>query len=277
MKEFIYLDTSYLTSALAQINNGKIISYRHEGFNSSEDKTDENVSQLNSSKIEIGIPKLININFGNQSDSDQNTSVVDIQSAKEVLTKTFDDNAFDILLQYIKENKRNSSANYQDGDFAELNGEYELIDFDFILKLLDKDFVDLYIANSGNQMKSSSGTSVNNFRKQQVKAYKELQENVERFKKIAPSSMLLYVDNVLLPLKKEFLRDSFEDIIFKYKKINLLARITRRFEQKINEKNTNNLLKLVDYMIPSILDAFDIDLTNKNEIYIATPIAIYIG
>lgn len=39
MKEFIYLDTDYLTSALAQLNNGKILTYSNEGATTSTDES----------------------------------------------------------------------------------------------------------------------------------------------------------------------------------------------------------------------------------------------
>ena len=54
-----------------------------------------------------------------------------------------------------------------------------------------------------------------------------------------------------------------------------LARITRKFEYIKYENDSNMLINAVDYMMPSILKSFHIDIID-NETYIATPIAIYI-
>lgn len=225
MKEFIYLDTDYLTSALAQLNNGKILTYSNEGATTSTDESKKTSSNQNTSKVNFGLPKVIGVNFGNDKTSEDSSAFIDIKSAKEIITKTFDDNAFDILLEYIQKSDEVSDSNYKDGDFVVLNNEYKLIDFDFLLTLLGDDFIELYInsAISNNKIEKSKE---NNFRSAQKKYYKELRKNLERFKKLVPSSTLLYTNNILLPVKKEFLRDSFEDISFKYKRINFLARIT---------------------------------------------------
>ena len=274
MKEFIYLDTDYLTSALAQLNNGKILTYSNEGATTSTDESKKTSSNQNTSKVNFGLPKVIGVNFGNDKTSEDSSAFIDIKSAKEIITKTFDDNAFDILLEYIQKSDEVSDSNYKDGDFVVLNNEYKLIDFDFLLTLLGDDFIELYInsAISNNKIEKSKE---NNFRSAQKKYYKELRKNLERFKKLVPSSTLLYTNNILLPVKKEFLRDSFEDISFKYKRINFLARITRKFEYIKYENDSNMLINAVDYMMTSILKSFHIDIID-NETYIATPIAIYI-
>lgn len=274
MKEFIYLDTDYLTSALAQLNNGKILTYSNEGATTSTDESKKTSSNQNTSKVNFGLPKVIGVNFGNDKTSEDSSAFIDIKSAKEIITKTFDDNAFDILLEHIQKSDEVSDSNYKDGDFVVLNNEYKLIDFDFLLTLLGDDFIELYInsAISNNKIEKSKE---NNFRSAQKKYYKELRKNLERFKKLVPSSTLLYTNNILLPVKKEFLRDSFEDISFKYKRINFLARITRKFEYIKYENDSNMLINAVDYMMPSILKSFHIDIID-NETYIATPIAIYI-
>lgn len=274
MKEFIYLDTDYLTSALAQLNNGKILTYSNEGATTSTDESKKTSSSQNTSKVNFGLPKVIGVNLGNDKTSEDSSAFIDIKSAKEIITKTFDDNAFDILLEYIQKSDEVSDSNYKDGDFVVLNNEYKLIDFDFLLTLLGDDFIELYInsAISNNKIEKSKE---NNFRSAQKKYYKELRKNLERFKKLVPSSTLLYTNNILLPVKKEFLRDSFEDISFKYKRINFLARITRKFEYIKYENDSNMLINAVDYMMPSILKSFHIDIID-NETYIATPIAIYI-
>ena len=51
MKEFIYLDTDYLTSALAQLNNGKILTYSNEGATTSTDESKKTSSNQNTSKV----------------------------------------------------------------------------------------------------------------------------------------------------------------------------------------------------------------------------------
>ena len=176
MKEFIYLDTDYLTSALAQLNNGKILTYSNEGATTSTDESKKTSSSQNTSKVNFGLPKVIGVNLGNDKTSEDSSAFIDIKSAKEIITKTFDDNAFDILLEHIQKSDGVSDSNYKDGDFVVLNNEYKLIDFDFLLTLLGDDFIELYInsAISNNKIEKSKE---NNFRSAQKKYYKELEEN----------------------------------------------------------------------------------------------------
>ena len=141
MKEFIYLDTDYLTSALAQLNNGKILTYSNEGATTSTDESKKTSSSQNTSKVNFGLPKVIGVNLGNDKTSEDSSAFIDIKSAKEIITKTFDDNAFDILLEHIQKSDGVSDSNYKDGDFVVLNNEYKLIDFDFLLTLLGDDFI----------------------------------------------------------------------------------------------------------------------------------------
>ena len=80
MKEFIYLDTDYLTSALAQLNNGKILTYSNEGATTSTDESKKTSSSQNTSKVNFGLPKVIGVNFGNDKTSEDSSAFIDIKS-----------------------------------------------------------------------------------------------------------------------------------------------------------------------------------------------------
>ena len=254
MKEFIYLDTDYLTSALAQIHKGNINSLILESAD--EDHSETGSSSEKKTSANVGFKSLFSL--GNVDSEGNESSVLSIKSAKEMMTKSFDDYAYNILYKYIEDNKLVKKANYTVNDFALKNGNYDLIDFNFITTLLSDDFIDLYVKSGKNKDKSF---------------FKEMKDNIEMFKKVVPSDTILVMDNIVAPIKKEFLRGDYKDISFKYDNINLLARITK-VHKPINTVGPKMILHAVSYMLPTIMDPYQIKIQNGT--LIATPIAIYI-
>lgn len=276
MKEFIYLDTNYLTSALAQINEGNIISFTGESTDTSQ--TSNTSSDNKESKSEFGINTPLKVNFGGNNSTYEENSLLDISSAKEIITKTFDDYAYNILLNHIKSTNKLKINDCSDGDFALIKGKYELIDLNFIDTLLGDDFIDMYV--QGDLAKEKFDTSQNNYKNAQNKLektrkafYSDIRKKMNTFQKVMPSDTLLIINNVIAPINSKFLRGNYKDISFKYDDINVLVRITRTYKKQ-QYSNAKILLNAIDHMMPSLLQLFNIDLNDSS--LIATPIAIYI-
>lgn len=277
MKEFIYLDTSYLASALAQINKGNIISFTGENTDTSQTINNSSASKVSESKFGINTP--LKVAFGsNNSTVDENT-LLDISSAKEIITKKFDDYAYNILYKHIKDSEKLKYEDFSNGDFALISGSYELIDFNFINTLLDDDFIELYVNNElnskvfGNATEKNLQQKQNKFKSDRKKFYLWVRKQLLTFQKVIPSDTMLIINNIIAPINSEFLRGNFKDISFKYDKINMLTRITRAYHQQQYD-GAKMLIHAIDHMLPSVLEMFNIKFDDNT--LIATPIAIYI-
>lgn len=277
MKEFIYLDTNYITSALAQINQGSILSYTSEVSETADEQTSE--QNITENETHLGLTALLNFMAKSKNQASDENIYKNSETAKDVITKTFDDYSFDILYQHINTSDKLKTTDYDEGDFILLTGEFKLVDFDFLLTLLDKDFVDMYIKNDLKASQENSnreerrGESLKTIEKETRKSYEETKKSVGTLRKLLPSNIMLQMEDVLAPINPKFLRGDFKDISFKYKKISVLARITRKFTYETYD-GADILLNAVDYMLPNILKSINMDIANDS--FIATPISIYI-
>lgn len=277
MKEFIYFDTNYITSALAQINKGAILSYTNEISDSSKEVATN--TNENSSKSNIGMKALLKFAAESNNLSSDENSYINIETAKEVMTKSFDDYSFDILYNHICDNQLIKTASYSDGNFIEINGDFKLVDFDFLTTLLDKNFTDFYIQsdveknNAQLNREQKRTANLKQFEEERKKFYATIKKTIETCKQVMPSNIILQMKDVLAPINPSFLRGEFKDISFKYNRIHLIARITRTFTYT-NYNGVEILLNAVNHMLPSVLKEFNVEI--KNGSFIATPIAIYI-
>ena len=90
-----------------------------------------------------------------------------------------------------------------------------------------------------------------------------------------PGDMILTMDKMIAPIKNRFLRGEYNDISFKYEKINILAKITRIKEyHNYDDTGSELLLSAADYMLPEFLRIFNIKIETGT--LVVTPIAIYI-
>lgn len=286
MKEFIYLDTDYITSALAQINNGKLINITEEVSDSTQNtQKDAEISNKNSANFGLGVPGILNAKVSNEKElKDAQSTLSTIESAKQILTKSFDDNIYDLLISELKNNNL-ISQKVEQGNYLYLTDSYKLIDINYILSLLTDDVISLYtssvnVNNFNNlnrqQIRNDSVQKAVKAEKSKLKQqFKNIRDIVSVVKSISPTATFLSTDSMIAPLKNEFLRASYSEIDFKYKdNIHIFAQITRKFTKTDIADDINNLFfHAANSLLPLFFEAFDITLNDNT--YIATPIAIY--
>lgn len=290
MKNFIYLDTDFITSALSQINNGRIETITDETQDTNQKtQKNESYSQNSTAGFKAGIPGIISINAGNSDvTNDSESSYSEIETAKQIITKTFDDNMFDVLLNAIPFKEFENSA--YAGDFVKSDDYYTLIDLDYTSSALEKNFLETLIDKNlvkknveknlntlSPEEKQKSYANINSIvnkeYKKQHESYGIQRKRLEALKVIFPSKILLYVNGILLLMDRKFLREDTLSILFKYSgKINIFAQITREYKSEEREKTRHNL-DFTDLALSIILGMYRI--SDKNVKYIGTPIGVY--
>ena len=294
MKNFIYLDTDYLTSALSQINNGKIKEVT-EGTNIETQKQTAEIepSEKTNANFQIGFSPIIKASFGSSSaDTELEHRLSHSDSVQKMITKSFDDNMYDVFTTYLQENKMLKDSGMNIGSFFYSNSDYKLIDLEFILSLLSDEFIELYVDEKKiteqflDQIKSGNREEKRRLEgeakkqaKEDIKFQKENFRNIKNYIKTIitamPSPILLITENMILPIKRNFLRGDYKDISFKYQdKISLLAQSTRRLNNDTQPVGTDLVLRAVDVFLPLVLKMFQIP-TDENTL-VAIPIGIYV-
>lgn len=97
-------------------------------------------------------------------------------------------------------------------------------------------------------------------------------------KVLLPYSTLLYTDDLIIPLKEEFLRESSDSLIFKYDStVNILGKITRQHKKESNQglDLAQTAIQSVSDMVVGAVKGFNPDLIETP--YIVSPIAIYVS
>ena len=190
MKEFIYLDTDYLTSALAQINQGNILSYTHEASETAEEGTTEE-SETQSS-TQFGLKALFYFAAQSHNIALDKNAYSSLETAKDVVTKTFDDYSYDILYQYISAENLLKTTGYKEGDFVMLSGDFKLVDYEFVSTLLGKGFVDMYVENEKKQYESglnreqTRGSNLKDYEKSRQQFYDKTKKMLIHINKFFP-------------------------------------------------------------------------------------------
>lgn len=287
MKNFIYLDTDYLTSALSQIYNGKVETVTDQTLNSNTETTaNESMSLQNDVSLKVGIPPIFSFGLNNSSKTaDPEMTLSTVETATQAVTKSFNDNMFDILEKNINASDDISSLHI--GDFVKTRGTYELIDLEYTASLFSKDFLKLVVSKEliknnimseydlfNREQKRSINVDklVDKEYKKQMDSHTNTRERIEALKIVLPEKCIFYTNGILMLINTRFLREDTASISFKYTgEINVLAQVTRVYlpEAQVEHKIKN----FADMTMPIILKIFEL---NPRDIkYIATPIGIY--
>ena len=290
MRRFIYLDTETLNSYIAQIYDGLIKTNEEntQRFNESSTETSHSISPnatIDFTLFGKGMEGKIEYIFKSLKASKDNTLI------NKVETKMLHDNAFDLLINHINKHKDLVDGNI--GKFIELFNSFYILDFLYYKKLFsDENFINFLIDSSmetlikeAEKEKSKLTTGLPNkkqiikkiennlaaIRKEQESEYRNALKLIDIITKIIPYQRVLCIDNCIVTLSDEFIRDDIQMSSFKYGgKIKVFGYITN-----IIHKNTNQNLPIFAEIINKINSAILPEIVNKDEVKIIHPIAIY--
>ena len=290
MRRFIYLDTETLNSYIAQIYDGLIKT--HEENTQQIDESSEESSHSISPNAAIdftllgkGMEGKIEYIFKSLKANKDSTLI------NKVETKMLHDNAFDLLINHINKHEDLKDGNI--GKFIELFNSFYILDFLYYKELFnDANFINFLIDSSmeniikeieNEKSKLTTGTpnkkqiikEIDNklaaFRKEQESEYSNALKLIDIITKIIPYQRVLCINDCIVTLSNEFIRDDIQMSSFKYGgKIKVFGYITN-----IIHKNTDQNLPIFAEIINKINSAILPEIVNKDEVKIIHPIAIY--
>ena len=290
MRRFIYLDTETLNSYIAQIYDGLIKT--HEENTQQIDESSEESSHSISPNAAIdftllgkGMEGKIEYIFKSLKANKDSTLI------NKVETKMLHDNAFDLLINHINKHEDLKDGNI--GKFIELFNSFYILDFLYYKELFnDANFINFLIDSSmeniikeieNEKAKLTTGTpnkkqiikEIDNklaaFRKEQESEYSNALKLIDIITKIIPYQGVLCINDCIVTLSDEFIRDNIQMSSFKYGgKIKVFGYITN-----IIHKNTDQNLPIFAEIINKINSAILPEIVNKDEVKIIHPIAIY--
>ena len=290
MRRFIYLDTETLNSYIAQIYDGLIKT--HEENTQQIDESSEESSHSISPNAAIdftllgkGMEGKIEYIFKSLKANKDSTLI------NKVETKMLHDNAFDLLINHINKHEDLKDGNI--GKFIELFNSFYILDFLYYKELFnDANFINFLIDSSmeniikeieNEKSKLTTGTpnkkqiikEIDNklaaFRKEQESEYSNALKLIDIITKIIPYQRVICINDCIVTLSDEFIRDNIQMSSFKYGgKIKVFGYITN-----IIHKNTDQNLPIFAEIINKINSAILPEIVNKDEVKIIHPIAIY--
>lgn len=292
MRRFIYLDTDTLNSYLAQIYDGLIENQ------SIENNKVKSKSKKNGVSLGIGANIALKL-FGKGIDATGNghyehfRELANQEMIKDVQTKIMHDNAFEQFMNYLDENNLIVIEPKEVGQFSKIENEFYIFDIEFYKHLFDEngfvtllkkvqesaidDSVEKQFANlPRNTRRDKNATD----RKEEIKQ-EEINKNSDGFEAakilidmlaaIIPYPQVLCIENYLVVLNEDYLRDDISTAAFKYGgKINVVGYITN----KVNAQADTPVSKLSG-LSNSFNEITKIFFDNVNEMFIMHPIAIY--
>lgn len=293
MKRFIYLDTDTLDSYIAQIFKGKIESYSENNQINAESHNQTKKSVTPSASVDL---KLLGKGFDAKTQIfiEKLSSVVETSTVNKLETKALHDYAFDLLIDYVKENDLLKGENI--GNFIHAKSNFYIIDLLYYKDLFNNDnfisyLIDFEINNLNEEFSNNrenliedntSKKDLNVFDREKKKVLndrkKSLEEEYKNIKNIyniitytIPYERLLVMDDYIVILNDKFMRDNSLMTSFKYGgDINLYGYITNIIGGKTNQE-LPFLAETINILNTTILPFF----INKDEVKIIHPIAIY--
>lgn len=256
MKEFIYLDTGFLHSFIAQQNNGLPSSHSTE-FQESESKSSttgksnelQNEMDTELKTGELKFPGLfespsgkVRYKLAHKRGTSSSITLNQLEAGKEIISKQLHDNALQQFEDYLIENELLKEASISEdampGEYVKIKGAFSIVDLKDINNILNPTAVSTALGfametaldNEIAQMEELGVTSqqrqrrIKEYQETQKKETKAMSEQLAKFQiliqymeSILPSSAFLKTDRYTCPLRIEYLRESAKELAFKYK------------------------------------------------------------
>lgn len=276
MKEFIYLDSSFLHSFIAQIYGGLPSTVTNETQESrTQTHTDtiqtEMASELHGS-LNAVIAKM-DSKINPKETRGESISLAQLDVGKEIISKQLHDNAVDELIEYLR--KHNlliiSPDSFQINSYILYSSTFKVIDMEYLRAFTRREFGQLLRLNKKKQASNQQNLNI---------PIDMIGKILDFFSTILPSDIFIKQERVLSPLKKEYLRIQPKELLFKYSEqttVSLLGRITRQIDSTAMQSDFEftSLLSISDMMTElanGLMTQFEV--VEEGE-YIVSPIAIF--
>lgn len=273
MKEFIYLDTSFLHSFIAQIFGGLPTNITNETQESRTETKSETAHQEKIAELQSNLNAMI-AKVGSKvtprKGSSQQFSLAQLDVGKEIISKQLHDNSINDLIDYLrKENlltERVEEA--QLSKYILIKSNYNIVDINQLKILTKKEFHSIlgFTNKNGKNQNSRFNPS-------------DLTKIFDFLTHILPSEIFIKQGKFLSPLKIDFIREQSKELIFKHSQeseVSLLGKVTRKFKDEIDGSDDVGSIFEINNIISSASSKFLTEFgVLYDDDYIVTPIAIF--
>lgn len=308
MKDFLYLDTDYLDSYLSQINNGLIEkmtnSVTDQNETTNETKGSEKMVEIEgSAEGKLGLPPLVKTKGagkvkGSYKFPVSTTSFAETEIGQSIIAKTVHDDAFNDLLAYISENIDYDLCSPSINHYFSGEIDFNIMDINYyinfftsndIKSVMPKDFdVNSDKMNMLNELDNQFESLAREERRARNKEYEKKKKEIENmdgakpsdylkaFAALFPYSVFLYTDDLIIPVKDIHLREKPHELLFKYdEKVRILGKITKKIKKSgQNADIFKNMSMMINTLTIDMVKMFND--TSSDELYLVSPIAIYV-
>lgn len=296
MKQYLYYDENRINSIIAQLEKGLPIKEENstEGHrtDSQENSFIKSLSSELNAKV-LGVGGYLNGNLAD--DISKTTTLSDI--AKNLSETVYHDFALDKALEDLKNKNLLNKSIWSVGDFVEYKSPLTLFDTSYlddlikepsIFSLMNKQ-IDIEIKEIDNQLNQKGfpkegrkelidkkdslkkAKSENNHNKNSINLLLEILE------KLLPFERFIILENFIIPLEEDYLRDKSKCQTIKYGgEVTAFGYITNIIKVNDSFKNTTPIEEINNALL-TILQSLVVDLFSIKQkvIYILNPIAIY--
>ncbi|MEK5272596.1 hypothetical protein NSR00_17945 [Aeribacillus sp. FSL K6-8394] len=312
MKEIIYLDTGVIHSYIAQQFDGlptETSNERGEEINDTNEKEYGYKSgtsletKIKSGKFEI--PVLLKTPEGELKltlqpgrFSSEKAVISQTETGKEIISKQLHDNA---LETFIKNNEFYSTEDPNiEGKFVKCVSEFKIIDFKYLKNILQSDkLLEFMFIEQEEEMKKMKNDvdqdngkhktilreALNHYRSELSNSKKIMKSQLDFIEKaisylndILPTESFMIMRDAIAPLKKEYLRETAKELMFKYgaSSSSIHVTIVGKVTNKIKSVKIPDLTKDPFFEFPNIINAVlhPLGVINEGNLIIS-PIAIY--
>lgn len=266
MKKFIYLDQDSVNSYLAQIKKGLLVNCSNEKQSSEIISDSENLNKLISGKIGVKIFGAnifeFNPDLNGEIKDNTNSITLDENIKNRVEEKVLHDYSFEIVEEFLGENKLIKKNNFDTGDIILEEDEITIIDFDYFKNIF---------GNDGVMKKLISLNTVKNIVDNDINF---LNKMIEIIRQLIPYKRFGICGNYLILFDDKNFRDNSDIIAFKYGgKMKFMGNVTNIISELDDSgiSNLNNFKKFYTQINQGTFKMF----LNTDKIYIVHAIALY--
>jgi len=268
MRNFLYLDTDFLTSFVAQIEKGITDETHLEELRFDQQEQSEPEIVI-SPKLEADI-KILMAKLRAEVETSVKINPLKETSAKTLRSieiKKRNDEIFDIFERYIQEKKicrKKSTINI--GNYLDDTYTLNFINFTRIEALFEESLRDAYTCYS-----EADHFSFENFN--------SIRKNLTTLKTTIPHDTFLCGENIFIPIIDDYLRANKEQIGFSFEQtVKVVGRVKKRVGfSSSSQPNITKTLNEIQHMSFKILQKLGfLKSTSSTKLYIIYPIAIYL-
>lgn len=291
-KEFIYYNTDFINSFVAQANDGIVHKTQLESGKNITELDGQSVTTSSPSvAANLGLYNLFNgtINVGGNSAQEINISKTS-DFAKEITQKIMDDNVFVNMMNNI--NCKNDHDNLKYNDFVLINQNIKFLDLIDYAEIIGGGFIELN--NRFSMLEFEKAESTLNRQQRRNSKHMEEKKKIESkldkeaddikflynmlmfMDKVFPSSVFLKADGFFIPVEKKYFRVPQKTIPYKYKNpTTLLGRVVGTIDKAddfdFTQGTLRDLSKSISDLRREAFNLFDIESDSQ----IIMPIAWY--